>query len=62
MNDCIFCNIVNNDIPCEKLIENDSIIAFKDINPQAPTHILIIPKTNSSFGISHSSSLQLLCL
>ena len=44
MNDCIFCNIVNNDIPCEKLIENDSIIAFKDINPQAPTHILIIPK------------------
>ena len=44
MNDCIFCNIVNNDIPCEKLIENDSIIAFRDINPQAPTHILIIPK------------------
>ena len=44
MNDCIFCNIVNNDIPCKKLIENDSIIAFRDINPQAPTHILIIPK------------------
>ena len=44
MNDCIFCNIVNNDIPCEILIENDSIIAFRDINPQAPTHILIIPK------------------
>ena len=44
MKDCIFCNIVNNDIPCEKLIENDSIIAFRDINPQAPTHILIIPK------------------
>tara|TARA_X000001036_G_scaffold336956_1_gene315911 strand:+ start:238 stop:558 length:321 start_codon:yes stop_codon:yes gene_type:complete len=36
--------MVNNNIPCEKLIENDSIIAFRDINPQAPTHILIIPK------------------
>ena len=48
MNECIFCSIVNNDIPCEKLIENDSIISFRDISPQAPTHILIIPKKHIS--------------
>ena len=48
MDECLFCNIVNNNIPCDKLIENDSIIAFRDINPQAPTHILIIPKKHIS--------------
>ena len=39
MDECLFCDIVNNIIPCEKLIENDSIIAFRDINPQAPTPV-----------------------
>ena len=48
MDKCLFCNIVNNNIPCDKLIENDSIIAFRDINPQAPIHILIIPKKHIS--------------
>ena len=48
MDECLFCNIVNKNIPCDKLIENDSIIAFRDINPQAPTHILIIPKKHIS--------------
>ena len=48
MDECLFCDIVNNKIPCEKLVENDSIIAFRDINPQAPTHILIIPKEHIS--------------
>ena len=48
MASCLFCNIVNNKIQSEKLIENDSIIAFDDINPQAPTHILIIPKKHIS--------------
>ena len=48
MDECLFCDIVNNIIPCEKLIVNDSIIAFRDINPQAPTHILIIPKKHIS--------------
>jgi len=48
MASCIFCDIVNNKIPCEKLIDNDSIIAFRDINPQAPVHILIIPKRHIS--------------
>lgn len=42
--DCLFCKIVAGDIPTEFIYENDHIIAFKDINPQAPTHHLIIPK------------------
>jgi histidine triad (HIT) family protein len=41
---CIFCNIVNGEIPSNKILENDNFIAFHDINPQAPIHILIIPK------------------
>ena len=44
MSDCIFCKIVNKEIPAELLFENDYCIAFKDINSQAPTHILLIPK------------------
>ena len=48
MDECLFCNIVNKNIPCDKLIENDSIIAFRDINSQAPIHILIIPKKHIS--------------
>jgi len=44
MNDCIFCKIINNEIPSEKVYSDDEIVAFKDIQPQAPTHILVIPK------------------
>lgn len=44
MSDCIFCKIANKEIPSEIIYENDKLIAFKDVNPQAPTHILIIPK------------------
>lgn len=42
--DCIFCKIVNGDIPSSKVYEDDKILAFNDINPQAPVHIVIIPK------------------
>lgn len=42
--DCIFCKIVNGEIPSKKAYEDDKILAFFDINPQAPTHIIIIPK------------------
>lgn len=42
--DCIFCKIVSGEIPSEKVYESDKVIAFKDINPMAPVHILIIPK------------------
>lgn len=44
MDDCIFCKIGAGQIPSKKVFENDRIYAFEDINPQAPTHILIIPK------------------
>jgi histidine triad (HIT) family protein len=42
--DCLFCKIVNGDINADVVFESDNVIAFNDINPQAPTHILIIPK------------------
>lgn len=44
MEDCLFCKIVNKEIPAELIFEDDRIVAFNDINPQAPIHILIIPK------------------
>ena len=44
MSDCLFCKIVSGEIPCDKLYENDKLIAFRDIDPKAPTHILDIPK------------------
>ena len=44
MEDCLFCKIVKKEIPSEIVYENDKLIAFRDINSQAPTHILIIPK------------------
>ena len=42
--DCIFCKIANGDIPASKVYEDDKILAFKDLDPQAPVHILIVPK------------------
>jgi histidine triad (HIT) family protein len=42
--DCIFCKIVAGEIPSTKVYEDEEIIAFRDINPQAPVHIVIIPK------------------
>ena len=44
MTDCLFCKIAANEVPSEKVYEDDAYIAFNDINPQAPTHILVIPK------------------
>ncbi|MDD4171731.1 MAG: histidine triad nucleotide-binding protein [Syntrophomonas sp.] len=44
--DCLFCKIVNKEIPAEIIYEDDSIVAIKDINPAAPVHVLIIPKTH----------------
>lgn len=41
---CLFCKIVSGDIPSNKVLENDDFVAFHDINPIAPIHILIIPK------------------
>ena len=44
MTDCLFCKIINGEIPGDIVYENDSVLAFNDINPIAPVHILIIPK------------------
>ena len=42
--ECIFCKIANNEIPSEKIYEDEKVIAFNDLDPQAPVHVLIIPK------------------
>ena len=44
MSDCLFCKIVDQEIPADIVYEDEHIMAFRDINPQAPIHILIIPK------------------
>jgi len=44
MGDCLFCKIASGEIPAKKVLETEDIVAFRDINPQAPTHILIMPR------------------
>lgn len=42
--DCIFCNIINGESPAEFLLKNENLVVFKDIHPQAPVHLLIVPR------------------
>lgn len=44
MTNCIFCKIVKGDIPCTKVYEDDAVLAFDDIHPMAPVHVILIPK------------------
>ena len=44
--DCLFCKIANGEIDAERVFENDDVVAFRDINPQAPTHVLIVPRSH----------------
>lgn len=44
--DCLFCKIVAGDIPSTKVYEDETVLAFRDISPMAPTHILVIPKVH----------------
>jgi len=44
MTDCLFCKMVAGDIPPDIVYENDEVLAFRDIHPQAPTHVLVVPK------------------
>ena len=46
MAECLFCAIVAGEIPATKVLETDLILAFRDINPQAPTHVLVVPKAH----------------
>lgn len=48
MTDCLFCKIIAGQIPSTKVYEDDTVLAFRDIAPQAPTHILVIPKCHIS--------------
>ncbi|MDR3710702.1 MAG: histidine triad nucleotide-binding protein [Capsulimonadaceae bacterium] len=54
MSDCIFCKIARHEIPARVLFENDDLFAFHDINPQAPVHIVIIPKVHVENVLSAS--------
>lgn len=51
MSNCLFCRIISGEIPSTKVYEDDTVLAFRDIAPQAPTHILVIPKAHIS-GVS----------
>jgi histidine triad (HIT) family protein len=44
MSDCLFCRIAAGEIPSDRVLEDDEIIAFRDISPRAPTHVLVIPR------------------
>lgn len=44
MSDCLFCRIVRGEIPCTKVFEDEDLLAFRDIHPQAPVHVLFVPK------------------
>ena len=56
--DCLFCKIIAGDIPSTKVYEDDTVLAFRDIAPQAPTHILVVPKAHidSCNGITADNS------
>ena len=53
---CIFCKIANKEIPSSIVYEDDKVIAIDDINPQAPVHVLVIPKTHSDNIVEFSES------
>ena len=61
MNECLFCKMVSGVIPCDKVHENENVLAFRDIDPKAPTHILIIPKKHiTTLNEINKSDLDLL--
>ena len=60
MDNCLFCKIINGDIAAKKVYENEHIIAFNDIDPKAPVHILVIPKKHiRSINELNSSDINL---
>lgn len=58
LNDCIFCAIIAGEIPSAKVYEDEYVFAFRDINPQAPVHILVVPKRHiaSALDVDAESS------
>ncbi len=60
MSDCIFCRIANGDLPANLAYEDEDVVAFHDLDPQAPTHILIIPRQHFSTLLDTSDEQTLL--
>lgn len=58
MENCLFCNIIAGEIPSNKVYEDEKILAFRDIAPMAPTHILVVPKSHisSADGVTAENS------
>ena len=58
MSDCLFCKIIAGEIPSTKVYEDETVFAFRDINPQAPTHVLVVPKAHiaDSNGVTAENS------
>ena len=52
MSDCLFCKIVSGEIPSQRVYEDDFVLAFRDVAPQAPVHILVIPKEHVSASVA----------
>jgi len=46
MSDCLFCGIVDGSVPADIVYQDEGVVAFVDVNPQAPTHILVVPRTH----------------
>ena len=59
MSDCLFCKIVGGEIPATIVAEDDQFIAFRDIEPQAPTHVLVIPRTHIA-SLNEASDAELM--
>src|SRR5437867_11902712 len=55
MKDCLFCRVISGEIPAKKVYEDEHTVAFEDINPQAPTHVLVVPKKHPR-GLKESSA------
>lgn len=53
--DCLFCSIVNGDVPSKRIYENDAVYAFADIDPQAPFHAIVIPKEHIASAVEINS-------
>ena len=56
MENCLFCKIIAGDIPSNKVYENEYVLAFRDIAPQAPTHVVVVPKCHVS-GMNETDKL-----
>jgi histidine triad (HIT) family protein len=66
MSDCLFCKIARGEIPCNKVYEDDEVLAFHDIHPVAPVHFMLVPKLHlrslAEAGDSHAALLSKLLL